>query len=175
MKNLSLVCLAGASFTAVLGTILHFVYEWTGNIAFAPLSAVNESTWEHMKILFFPMLFFALIQAKFFAKSVSGFWQIKLYGILFGLLLVPVLFYTLNGVFGKYPDWINIAIFFISAFGAYLLEYFLFKKQYQPRLPAFVAIGALVLASLAFVIFTFAPPNIPLFKDPVSGGYGIQK
>ncbi len=175
MKNLSLVCLAGLTFTAVLGTLLHFVYEWTGNIAFAPFSAVNESTWEHMKILFFPMLIFALIQAKFYAKEVEGFWQIKLYGIVFGLLLVPVLFYTLNGVFGDYPDWINIVIFFLSAFLAYFLEYFLFKYGYQSKLPSFVAIGVLIIIALAFIIFTFFPPEIPLFKDPVFGGYGIQK
>lgn len=175
MKNLSLVCLAGLTFTAVLGTILHFVYNWTGNIAFAPFSAVNESTWEHMKILFFPMLIFALIQAKFYAKEIPGYWQIKLYGILFALLLVPVLFYTLNGVFGDYPDWINILIFFVSAFLGYLLEYRLFNAEFESKLPKAVAIAFLVLISLAFSVFTFFPPQIPLFKDPVSGGYGIRK
>lgn len=174
MKNLSLICLAGLTFTAVFGTLLHFVYGFTGNIAFAPISAVNESTWEHMKILFFPMLAFALLQAKFHAKSVKSFWQIKFYGISFGLLLVPVLFYTLNGMFGDYPDWINIGIFFLSAFLAYLLEYFLFKKDYQARLPAFIAVGELVLIGLAFAVFTFIPPHLPLFQDPVYGGYGIQ-
>lgn len=175
MKNLSLVCLAGLTFTAVLGTLLHFVYDWTGNIAFAPFSAVNESTWEHMKILFFPMLVFALIQAKFYAKETSSFWQIKLFGTIFGLLLVPVLFYTLNGAFGDYPDWINILIFFVSAFFTYLLEYFLFKYGYSSKLPACIAITVLIVIGLAFAVFTFLPPQIPLFKDPVTGGYGIQK
>ena len=175
MKNLSIVCLTGLTFTAVLGTLLHFVYAWTNNIAFAPFSAVNESTWEHIKILFFPMLIFALVQAKFVAGKVTGFWQIKLYSILFGILLLPVLFYTLGGVFGKTPDWVNISIFFLSAFLAYALEYYLFKVGYSPKLPAVVAIITLAVIGLAFAIFTFLPPQIPLFKDPISGGYGIRK
>ena len=175
MKNLSLICLAGLTFTAVFGTLLHFVYDWTGNIAFAPISAVNESTWEHMKILFFPMLAFALLQARFCAKSVKSFWQIKFYSLSFGLLLVPVFFYTLNGMFGNYPDWINIGIFFLSAFLGYLLEYRLFNAEFESKLPKAVAIAFLVLIGLTFSVFTFFPPQIPLFKDPVSGGYGIRK
>lgn len=35
--------------------------------------------------------------------------------ILLGLVLIPVLFYTYNGVFGKSPDWINTAIFYFTA------------------------------------------------------------
>ena len=53
--------LAGALFTAAMGTLLHFVYDWSGGWgAAAAFSAVNESTWEHMKLLFFPMFLFSM-------------------------------------------------------------------------------------------------------------------
>ena len=39
----------------------------------------------------------------------------------------------------------------------------------HPRL----ALGVIVLIGLLFVIFTFATPKLPLFQDPVMGGYGI--
>ena len=98
---------AGFVFTAVMGTLLHFLYEWSGESAVAALiSGVNESTWEHMKLLFFPMLGFALIQSRFF-KDTESFWSIKLKGSLIGLLLIPVIFYTYNGAIGKSPDWFN--------------------------------------------------------------------
>ena len=42
--------------------------------------------------------------------------------ILLGLALIPVLFYTYNGVFGHSPDWVNISIFYLAAAGAFLLE-----------------------------------------------------
>ena len=113
-KNLFIWQLAGVTFVAVLGTLFHFLYDWIENPVIAAFSAVNESTWEHMKLLFFPALLFAVIEFPFFRKDCPNFWQIKCVGILIGLLLIPTLFYTLNGVFGKTPDWLNILTFFIA-------------------------------------------------------------
>ena len=173
-RSLSLWQLGGLTFTAILGTLFHFLYGWTGNIAFAPFCAVNESTWEHMKILFFPMLIFAVIQSKFFIKSTPNFWLVKLIGILIGLTLIPILFYTYNGTFGASPDWFNILIFFLSAGIAYLIEYLLFKRESKRSIPPAIPIAILALIALAFAAFTFFTPLLPLFKDPVSGNYGIQ-
>ena len=59
-------------------------------------------------------------------------------GILLGLMLIPVLFYTCNGAFGKSPDWINIAIFYITALLVCLFEWWAFKNDWlqcrHPRL-----------------------------------------
>ena len=53
---------AGFLFAATAGTLLHFVYDWSGGIPLvAAFSAVNESTWEHMKILFFPVFLFSVV------------------------------------------------------------------------------------------------------------------
>lgn len=42
-------------FISILGVLLHFTYEWSGdNPAVGLFSAVNESTWEHLKLIFFP-------------------------------------------------------------------------------------------------------------------------
>ena len=111
------------------GTILHFLYDWTGGcIWVAPFSGVNESTWEHMKLLFWPMLIFAPVQSFFFRER-RDFWCIKLRGILLGIATIPVLFYTYNGVIAKSPDWINISIFFLSAAIAYVYETRLFNGK----------------------------------------------
>ena len=114
-KSIGLSQLMGFAVTSLLGTLLHFLYEWLGKAAFiAPFSGVNESTWEHMKLIFWPMFVYAIVQS-FFFKDREEFRCVKLRGILLGLILIPILFYTYNGVIGKSPDWINIAIFFISA------------------------------------------------------------
>ena len=106
--------LAGFSITSLLGTLLHFLYDWTGkSVIAAPFSGVNESTWEHMKLLFWPMLLFSIVQNRYF-KEYSDFWCIKVKGIVLGLVLIPIIFYTYNGVIGKSPDWVNIIIFFIN-------------------------------------------------------------
>ena len=165
--------LMGFAVTSLGGTILHFLYDWLGGALWvAPFSGVNESTWEHMKLLFWPMLVFAVVQS-FFFKERGDFWCIKLRGILLGMLLIPAIFYTYNGAVGKSPDWLNIAIFFICAATAYLYETRLFnaKKLYckSPKL----AIAALVIIAILFVIFTFLTPEIGIFKDPLTGTYGI--
>lgn len=172
-KDISLWQYAGFVFTAVFGTLLHFLYDWTGgSLLAAPFSAVNESTWEHMKILYFPMLTFALIQCRFFRER-RDYWCVKLGGILTGLVLIPVLFYTLGGVFGGTPDWVNITIFFVSGAIAFLVEARLFKGDGLPCRVPFLAVTVIVLIGILFVVFTFVTPQILLFRDPLSESYGI--
>ena len=158
---------AGFALVTFGGTILHFFYDWTGgSILVAPFSGVNESTWEHMKLLFWPLFLFALVQRLFF-KDQKNYWCVKLAEILLGLVLIPVLFYTYNGVFGKSPDWINIAIFYITALLVFLFEWWAFKKDWlQCRFPR-LAFAAICLIGVLFVVFTFVPPQIPLFQDPL--------
>ena len=165
---------AGFVFTAVFGTLFHFLYEWTKIIAFAPFCAVNESTWEHMKILFFPMLIFAVIEYFVWGKTDPCFWWIQCIGIVVGTLLVPVLFYTYNGAFGKSPDFVNVLIFFVSAGVAYFLQAWLFKVDVLLYKAPVIAIIVLVVWGLAFVYFTFAPPVLPIFQDPVTLRYGLR-
>ena len=173
MKNsISVWQLVGFAFTSVFGTLLHFLYEWTGSRFAALFSGVNESTWEHMKLIFFPMLLFAIIESRFIGKESEGFWCIKLKGTLLGLILIPIIFYTVNGAFGKSPDWFNISIFFIAAAIAYFYETVLFKKD-TPCKHKKAAIALLSAIAIAFWVFTFYPPQIPLFLDPVTNMYGI--
>ncbi|MBR5868900.1 MAG: hypothetical protein IKZ21_05590 [Clostridia bacterium] len=172
-RNLFLWQFFGYTVTVLGGILLHFLYEWSGQSRLAALfSGVNESTWEHMKLLFFPMFFFALIQSRYFDEY-DGFWCIKLRGIVTGLALIPILFYTFNGSFGKSPDWLNIGFFFGAAAGAVLVETRLFERgMARCRNPLF-AFGWIMGIGILFVAFTFFTPELPLFADPLTGGYGI--
>ena len=165
--------LFGFAMTSLVGTLLHFLYELSGEALWAaPFSGVNESTWEHMKLLFWPMLIYAVIQS-FFFKEYDGFICTKLRGILLGLGLIPLIFYTYNGVIGKSPDWVNISIFFVSAAVAYLYETRALKSGRVSCIYPRMALGVLCLLALLFVIFTFATPEIEIFRDPMTGGYGL--
>ena len=163
----------GFAVTSLVGTVLHFLYDWLGGSVFvAPFSGVNESTWEHMKLLFWPMFLYAVLQS-FFFRDREDFWCIKMKGILLGLAMIPVIFYTYNGVIGKSPDWINIAIFFISAAIAYIYETRLLKASEVPCKSSEICLGVLCLIGLLFVIFTFKTPRLGIFRDPLTGTYGI--
>ena len=172
-KSIGLWQLVGFAVTSFAGTLLHFLYDWSGKSVWtAPFSGVNESTWEHMKLLFWPMFLFAVVQSFFFRES-KNFWCIKLRGILLGLSLIPIVFYTYNGVIGKSPDWINIAIFFISAATVYIYEALQLHRKKQSCKSPKAAIAVLAVIALLFILFTFKTPEIGIFKDPLTGTYGI--
>ena len=163
----------GFGVTSVGGTLLHFLYEWLGGAAWiAPFSGVNESTWEHMKLLFWPTFIFSIVQS-FFFRDREDFWCIKLRGILLGLALIPIIFYTYNGAIGKSPDWINIAIFFISAAAVYIYETRLFNSEKVICKSQKLAFAALFAIGSLFAVFTFRTPEIGIFLDPLTGTYGI--
>ena len=174
-RNIVLWQLVGFFVSCILGTLLHFLYEWTGgSILTAPFSGVNESTWEHMKLLYFPLLIFMLIEGRYFKEYDSFLW-VKLIGMLVGLITIPVLFYTYNGAFGKSPDWLNITFFFISAALTFFVETLLFKKGNIRGSANWIPILIILLIGAAFVVFTFNTPHLPIFRDPISKTYGLNK
>ena len=64
----------GMIFTGITGTLLHFLFQWsTYKPAIALFSSVNESTWEHLKLLFFPVLLYTLLECILYKGRVPGF------------------------------------------------------------------------------------------------------
>ncbi len=172
-KSIGLWQLVGFAVTSLLGTLLHFLYDWLGKAKWiAPFSGVNESTWEHMKLLFWPLFLFAVVEYFFFRER-EDFWCIKLRGTLLGLVLIPVLFYTYNGVIGKSPDWINIVIFFLSAAVTFLYETHLFRRGNLTCKWAKLSLIILVFIGVLFILFTFVTPTLGIFLDPLTNTYGI--
>ena len=167
--------LVGFIFVSALGTLLHFVYDWSGGSVWAAvISAVNESTWEHMKLLFFPTFLYTLVQLCVQGRRYPNLLAVRAVSTLAGLGVIPVLYYTYTGVLGRQINWLNIGIFFVAALVLFWLDFRLLEQGGLPRRWQQVA-GLLILLALAmlFVYFTFAPPTVALWRDPVTGSYGI--
>ena len=164
--------LAGTVFVSVLGTLAHFFYEWSGYSRIVALfCSVNESTWEHLKLLFFPYLLWSFAEMILLKKDIIG---AKLVGVLLGMGTVVSLFYTYTGVFGKNIDIVNIGSFFVGVLVAFLTSYLLIKHgKLQSKKARIISIAGFALLALLFFVFTFAPPFLPIFRDPVSLSYGI--
>lgn len=159
-------------FISVLGVLLRFTYEWSGdNPIVALFSAVNESTWEHLKLLFFPMLLLTIIELLFTEKRQlpSNYLFARTIGILSGMAFIVIAFYTLTGVFAKLPDAVNIALYFLGVFLALCIENKINRGNSQNH-SAFAAIVLLAL-TIAFFVFTKYPPSIGLFANPVLTGF----
>lgn len=154
-------------FTFVFGTLLHFTYNWSGqNSIIGIFSAVNESTWEHLKLLFFPMLITTLIGYFYFKKSILNFLCSKTIGILLAMAFTIIFFYTYTGILGTNIAFIDISSFFIATIIGEFVSYLLIINSF--RCNNIIAVIVLLVVTTLFIIFTFNPPNIGLFKDPIA-------
>lgn len=175
-KSIYVWQIIGFIFTGIMGVILHFLFGWTGeSIIVAPFAAVNESIWEHIKLLFFPMFVFALAQRWYKDYKRDDFWCVKIICTVIPMMLIPILYYTVKGVFGASPDWMNITIFFITAAIGYFLEAMLFKRGIIKCKSPKIAFFILCTVALIFVLLTFYPIKIPLFEDPITRTHGYNK
>ena len=164
-------------FISALGVLGHFIYDWSGKSSLVgAVSAVNESVWEHMKLLFFPAFVFAMVEVLVFAEALRNYFAAKAGALLTGLLSIPLLYYGLNGAFGRTPDYVNIAIFFLAAALTALLSYFLLSWGVL-RSGGMQLLGFLFfwLLALCFILFTYRPPSLPIFLDPTTGLPGIPR
>lgn len=160
-------------FASIVGTLFHFVYEWTNkSVTAALISPVNESVFEHLKLTFFPLLIFAIFEYFYIGKTHNGFFYIKAKSILLGILSVVVLYFTYTGIIGKNYMVIDIIIFYVSI----LISTLYFIKNYKSNEHTNLSgIIILILVSILFIVFTFAPPHIHLFLDETGAFYGIKK
>lgn len=167
--------LGGFLFTGALGTALHFVYDWSGRSpAAAAFSAVNESTWEHMKLLFVPVFLFSVVQVCVLGRDCPHLLWSRALSTLAGLALIPVLFYTYTGALGRHWVWADIAIFFLADLGAFALDFALLRRgRCRAGWRQLAGLAALWGLAFCFVWCTVHPIHLPLWQDPVTGLYGI--
>ena len=166
---------AGFVFVGILGVLLHFAYEWSGgNGLMGAFSAVNESIWEHMKLFFFSMALFSVVQFFLTGQNYPHFLAVRVVSLLAGVALIPVLFYTYSGVLGRSVDWVNIAIYFVVSLAAFGLDHWLLRQGvlFGPW-KQLLGLGALWLAAFLFIWCTWHPVELPLWQDPITGTYGI--
>lgn len=167
--------IAGFAFTVIFGALLHFFFDWSGESPAVGLFApVNESTWEHLKLLFFPMLLFGVLQFAIFGRKIPNFVPILAASVSIGMAAIVVLFYTYTGIVGQNYLPVDIAVFVIGALLAYSFSYRNLGTELFSSCPA-RAVGWVVLAlyTALFLLFTNNPPQIGLFLDPVTRTYGL--
>lgn len=159
-------------FIMILGTLLHFTYEWSNNnVLVGTFSAINESTWEHLKLIFFPMLITLVIGYIYIGKNIPNYLCAKVLGIIVAILFTIIFFYTYTGIIGTNFAIIDISSFFIAVV---LGQYVAYQKmQSKSSCNNLIAIIILLVLYLCFLIFTFFPPHIALFRDPITGIFGI--
>jgi hypothetical protein len=166
--------LFGAIFIVLLGSFMHFLFELTGNWApIGAIAAVNESVWEHLKLGYFPLIIFALIEYKFLKKSFNQFIVAVASSAIIIPLVIVVFFYSYTTILGGDSLFFDILSFIIAIFiGQYVSYRVLLIEKVGSRY-AILALIILIAFGASFVFFTYFPPQLPIFQDSTTSGYGI--
>ena len=147
--------------TALAGTALHFGYDLCPSPLVGLICPVSESVWEHLKLLYWPFL-----AAGFVLNRKEDAAQAAWSGTLAGLLFMPAfllgVYYTLESGFSFTAGRLNIALYVLSLF----LGFFLSAKLSKTGALSWLCGVLVILAGLygaALILFTMAPPALPIF------------
>lgn len=175
MKNKLLALeILGAVFVIVIGAIFHFIFEWSNQwIPLGAIAPVNESVWEHLKLVFWPLVFFSIIEYFLLKKEAHNFVLSRLVAIIIAELTILITFYSYTAILGTEILLVDILSFIIGVILGYLVSYKILKFKTAPKWSTIISLVAIVLLGIIFVVFTYLPPEIPLFQDPETGLYGI--
>ena len=165
-----LFCILGFVFISIVGTLLHFVYDWSNHNKFLSLFvAVNESTWEHLKLGVIPTFVWALIGLFFGYNNYAIAVFVALLTI---VVLIPTIFYSYTRYTKKLILIIDISSFFLAIGLAMLFAYFIMNAKTLPSTLQTAAGIGVVCFAIVFLLFTFYPPRMFLFLDPIRKKYG---
>jgi len=170
--------LIGISFIGILSTLMHFVYELSGEaIVVGIISPVNESVWEHLKLAFLPTILWWIIAYFIITKKVKlslGRWFIAaVTALIICPLFIVTFYYTYTGALGIHSMILDVLSLFLGIMIAQGTAFVIYRKAQIKPFHFYTALFILVLMVASFIVFTFTPPHLPLFIDPLTGKYGI--
>jgi hypothetical protein len=161
-----------------VGAVWHFMFEWIGDpIWLGWLFPVNESVWEHVKLMFFPAVIYYAIESIFLWKKTNNFLFTKMIVLYFTPIVNIIVFYTYTGITGYENFIIDSIVLLISTGFQQWISYKLLTREEiwkDKRVLRIIlaVIGILILG--AFLVYaTYYPPHIPLFMDNNFMDYGI--
>ena len=179
MKNKLLAWEIGSFFfIGLIGAALHFTFEMSNfsSMEVAYFSAVNESTWEHLKMVFFPGLVFALIQYTYVRDVVNNYIIAKVAGLFLMPLVIAVGWYIYAPILGRSYFPADLFLFYLAVFIGQVVSYRLLTRPPLDKKYTQIAIVTFFVLFAAFSTFTFYPPKIFLFEHldlKNTGLYGI--
>lgn len=157
---------------SVIGTLLHFLYDWSNHNKFIGIfAAVNESTWEHIKIALTPTLLWGLVDGFIYGTNPNYFFS-KAISLLTIIILMPLLFYGHKYIAKKGYFIFDIISFYIVIIISQLVFYYLLKLRPVSFTMHYLSCVLLFIIFGCYLLLTLLPIKNFLFKDPLTNKYG---
>ena len=165
--------IAGPFIVFIIASLLHFIYDLSPNVLTSLFGAVNESVWEHIKIFTIAYLFYGFIEMLLIRPAFKRFVVAKTLGVIAQGALIPLAYYAYT-IFTQKPLLIvDLLIGFLSAVSGFLVSYRLYKSDRVIEKYFLTSIMILFLILMSLLCFTYFPPEAELFRDVVTGEFGI--
>ncbi len=159
---------------SLIGTLSHFLYDISGHNKIVGLfTAVNESTWEHMKIAITPTLLWGLYDGYVYGIE-SNYFVAKLCSLLAMCIIIPLVFYSQKIFFKKDSAIINILSFYVAIIIGQFLFYHIIEMPELDFIFSYISCIGLFIFFGAYLLLTLLPLELFIFKDPISKKYGFK-
>ncbi|MCJ7687852.1 MAG: DUF6512 family protein [Clostridiaceae bacterium] len=168
--------LTGIPILFFIGSFMHFLYDFTGaNVIIGTIAPMNESVWEHLKMVLLPVILwwtiYYLAVGKINNIDKNKWFTGALVSLLTALITIPLLFYFYTSAFGVELLVVDILLLFLALLFGQLAGLHFYK--YYVGINSIISISIFVLLIFLFILFTFYPPHLPLFRDSNTLKYGI--
>lgn len=164
----------GIIIICLVGTLLHFTYELSHHNKYVAIfSAVNESTWEHIKICMTPTILWSIYEIIKYGFS-ENFLIAKSLSILTIILLIPILFYSYTIFTKKSILFIDVICFYITVICSQSIFKHIIILSNIPSIYTYLSIVLLIAELIAYLYLTFKPFKNFIFKDPITHKYGLE-
>jgi hypothetical protein len=167
---------------AFAGSLLHFAFELTNYWQpMAIMAAVNESAWEHVKMYFWPGLFFALVQYTYTRDVARNYWFGKAIALALTPLTILVAYFSYMAAvesLGAKPSLaVMLGIMFFGIATGQLASWLILTSSPLRPVAGRYALATYAALLLAFSMFTYFPPRIFVFENfycyQYTGEFGI--
>lgn len=173
--NMKKIKLISVYVVFILSFFSHFVYDAFPNSFFSLLFPVNESIWEHMKLIITPVLIYGIIEYIIYKRkkiTYNNFLFSYSIAIVIGIIIYLIIYLPIHYMFG-HNLLFSIALLFIIFI---LIEFISYKIMKYKEIKHSNLIGTLIILLMYFLfgVLTYYPPKIDLFYDTQSKSYGIK-
>lgn len=160
----------GTLLILLLSSLYHFIYDWFPNMYTSFLFPINESIWEHNKMILLAFLTWTLLESIFLKDSKNPLFK-NLVACIICIILVlsvftPVFFFILDS---QDNILVTLVIYVISIMTSLWLSEFIKLKSSKPL--ELLSIGGFVTLIVTFAILTYYHPDNLLFKEFVTTSY----
>lgn len=159
---------------SLIGTLGHFLYDLSNhNKIVGIFAAVNESTWEHIKIALTPTFLWSILDGCVYGSN-SNYFFAKFICLISIMIIIPVIFYLYKFIFKNTLLFVDVLIFYISIIISQLLfRYILGLNPLEFFFNYIGCVGVFIIFG-AYLLLTLLPPKNFIFKDPISKKYGFK-